>query len=381
MSESSTKTLLPEGLRDVLPPDAAFENEVVERLTRTFTLNGYDLVKPPLIEFEDTLLSGVGAGMGERIFRMLDPASHRTLGVRNDITTQVARIAATRLGAAARPLRLMYAGPVLRVKGSQLEPERQFTQAGIELIGGDNGAADAEVIIVVVEALKKLGVANISIDLALPRLVPAILEGAQLTPETTLRVRAALDHKDVSEIDAHAGKAAPLLSKLIEASGPLDRALGLIAKLELPVAAKVEWATLDHVARVVRAALPDIAITVDAVENRGFEYHTGITFSVFAAASQREIGRGGRYLLPSGEKATGATLLVDALLPVVPVMASVRRIYVPHGVARSEISALQGQGWVVVAGLAASANVEAEAKRLACTHVLKSGAPVALGNR
>ncbi|MBL8644960.1 MAG: ATP phosphoribosyltransferase regulatory subunit, partial [Rhodospirillaceae bacterium] len=188
----------------MLPPDAAFENAVRESLTRTFTLNGYDLVKPPLIEFEDTLLSGVGAGMGERIFRMLDPVSHKTLGVRNDITTQVARIAATRLSAAARPLRLMYAGPVLRVKGSQLEPERQFTQAGIELIGGDNGAADAEVIIVIVEALKKLGVTGLSIDLSLPTLVPAILDGSGLSVDAITKVRAALDHKDVAEIQAHA---------------------------------------------------------------------------------------------------------------------------------------------------------------------------------
>lgn len=124
MSENSTKTLLPEGLRDVLPPDAAFENEVMERLARTFSLNGYSLVKPPLIEFEDTLLSGVGADMGERIFRMLDPSTHRMLGVRNDITTQIARIAATRLAADPRPLRLTYSGPVLRVKGTQIEPER-----------------------------------------------------------------------------------------------------------------------------------------------------------------------------------------------------------------------------------------------------------------
>jgi len=378
VSENSTKTLLPEGLRDVLPPDAAFENEAVERLTRPFSLNGYELVKPPLIEFEDTLLSGVGAGMGERIFRMLDPSSHRTLGVRNDITTQVARIAATRLSLAARPLRLMYAGPVLRVKGSQLEPERQFTQAGIELIGGDNGAADAEVIIVVVEALKKLGVAGISIDLSLPTLVPAILDGAGLSPDAVARVRAALDHKDVAEIEAHGGKAAALLNQLIAASGPLDRALSQVAKFDLPAAAKAEWATLDHVARAVRAAIPDVAITVDAVENRGFEYHTGITFSVFAAASQREIGRGGRYLLPSGEKATGATLLIDALLPVVPALSVAQRLYVPHGTARAEIASLQEKGWVTVSGFKPDASVDNEARRLGCSHILKSGAPVAL---
>jgi ATP phosphoribosyltransferase regulatory subunit len=375
MSESSTKTLLPEGLRDVLPPDAAFENEVVEKLTRTFTLNGYDLVKPPLIEFEDTLLSGVGSSMGERIFRMLDPASHKTLGVRNDITTQVARIAATRLSTAPRPLRLMYAGPVLRVKGTQLEPERQFTQAGIELIGGENGAADAEVIIVIVEALKTLGVTGLSIDLSLPTLVPAILENSGLNADQLSKVRAALDHKDVAEIKAHGGKVADILTKLIDASGSLDRALAAVATIQLPPAAQAEWATLYHVARALRVAIPDVAITVDAVENRGFEYHTGITFSVFAAASQREIGRGGRYRLPSGEKATGVTLLIDALLPVVPVMSRRQRLYVPYGTARNVVVAWQDQGWTVIAGLSAHKSEEDEARRMGCSHILKSNNP------
>ena len=379
MSDNSSKSLLPEGLRDVLPPDAAFENEVVERLMRTFALNGYDLVKPPLIEFEDTLLSGVGAGMGERIFRMLDPASHRTMGVRNDITTQVARIAATRLNSDPRPLRLMYSGPVLRVKGTQLEPERQFTQAGIELIGADNGAADTEVIAVVAEALKKLGVVGLSVDLALPTLVPALLAEAKLSHDAQTRVRAALDHKDVAEIAVHAGSASGVLIKLIEASGPVDRALAEISKVALPSAAKREWSALDDVARNLRTAIPEITITLDAVENKGFEYHTGITFSIFASASQREIGRGGRYKLPSGEAATGATLLIDALLPVVPAGRGAKRLYMAHGASRQEIARLQDDGWSVVAGLAPTPDQSGEALRLKCSHVFKSGAIVALG--
>jgi ATP phosphoribosyltransferase regulatory subunit len=378
MSENSTKTLLPEGLRDVLPPDAAFETDVVDRLLRTFAANGYDLVRPPLIEFEDSLLSGVGAGMGERIFRMLDPASHRTLGVRNDITTQVARIAATRLASAPRPLRLTYAGPVLRVKGTQLEPERQFTQAGIEFIGAHNGAADTEVIVVTAEALRSLGVQRLSVDLALPTLVPAILAEANLSAEAMARTRAALDHKDVAEIAVHAGSAASMLAKLVDASGPVDRALSLFASLNLPAAARAAWSGLETVARALRLAIPDVAITVDAVENRGFEYHTGITFSLFAADSQREIGRGGRYALPTGEQATGVTLLVDALLPVVPRSPKAKTLLVPFGTSRAEVTSWQSKGWRVVADLGAAKADVTEAKRLNCTHILTGGQAVAL---
>ena len=146
MTDFSDKALLPAGLSDVLAPDAAFEASVLERLLDWFSRHGYDRVKPPLVEFEDGLLTGTGAGLSEQTFRLMDPVSQKMMGVRADITPQVARIAATRLTRAPRPLRLSYAGQVLRVRGSQLRPERQFTQAGAELIGASETAADAEVI-------------------------------------------------------------------------------------------------------------------------------------------------------------------------------------------------------------------------------------------
>ncbi len=369
---SDSRTLLPEGLRDVLPPDAGFESAVIDRLKRSFAANGYVLVKPPLVEFEETLLSGVGTAMGSRIFRMLDPVSHRTLGVRADITTQIARIAATRLASAPRPLRLMYAGQVLRVKGSQLEPERQFSQAGFELIGAAPGAADAEAIVVVAEALEALGVKDVSIDLGLPTLVLAIL--AAHAPTDGPRLRAALDHKDVAEIKAAGGAGGALLTALVEASGPFETAEAKLAKLALPPAAQKEWQSLMDVAKGVRIAAPNLALTVDAVENRGFEYHTGVTFSVFARGSQRELGRGGRYSLGQNEPATGATFFVDALIGVVPRNGAEKTLFAPFGTKRAAIAAWQSKGWRVVAGLAKTNDDDAEARRLGCTHVLAGDA-------
>ncbi len=371
MSDTTSRTLLPEGLRDMLPPDAGFESDVVDRLKKSFGANGYSLVNPPLVEFEDTLLSGVGTALASRIFRMLDPVSNRMLGVRADITTQIARIAATRLASAPRPLRLMYAGQVLRVKGSQLEPERQFSQAGIELIGAESGAADAEAIVVVAEALQALGVADVSIDLGLPTLVPAIL--AAHPASDAERLRAALDHKDVAEIKASGGSAGTLLTALVDASGPFVEASRRVAQLTLPAAAKAEWQKLVDVAEGVRAAAPNLLLTVDAVENRGFEYHTGVTFSVFARGSQRELGRGGRYTLTLSngtETATGATLLVDTLLSVVPRSAPSWSLYVPFGTPRTTVAAWHVKGWRVVAGLVKTSDDGAEAKKLGCSHVL-----------
>src|SRR5271155_427425 len=132
------RALLPAGLRDGLPPDAAQRAAVIERLIAEFGAHGYERVEPPLVEFEDSLLpakASGGPGGGPEIFRLMDPLSQRMMGVRADMTIQVARIATTRLASRPRPLRLSYAGDVLRVKGTQLRPERQFVQVGAELIG------------------------------------------------------------------------------------------------------------------------------------------------------------------------------------------------------------------------------------------------------
>lgn len=378
MTETASKPLLPEGLRDMLPPDAAFESDAIDGLKRTFASNGYALVKPPLAEFEETLLSGVGTAMGERIFRMLDPVSHRTLGIRADITTQVARIAATRLAKNPRPLRLMYAGQVLRVRGSHLEPERQFSQAGLELIGAPEGAADAEIITIVAEALADLGVAEVSVDLALPTLVPSILSATSVPGNSLDDLRAALDHKDIAEIKVLGADAGDILTSLVSASGPYVEAVARISKLQLPEQANADWQGLVSVAEAIKIASPSLSLTVDAVENRGFEYHCGVTFSVFAHGSQRELGRGGRYRLvhnEGSEPAVGATLLVDALLEAMPPKVPGKRLYASYLTSRSDVTTLQDKGWSVVVGLMPADDDTKEARRLECTHILIGAEP------
>ncbi|MGA7868661.1 MAG: ATP phosphoribosyltransferase regulatory subunit, partial [Stellaceae bacterium] len=134
MTDAPHPALLPTGMHDLLPPEAEIEAQVVAQLMMTLAAHGYERVKPPLVEFEDTLFSGAGAAMAAATFRMMDPASHRMIGVRADMTPQIARIAATRLGDAPRPLRLSYAGQVLRVTGSEIRSERQIGQVGAELI-------------------------------------------------------------------------------------------------------------------------------------------------------------------------------------------------------------------------------------------------------
>lgn len=376
MNETSNKALLPAGLRDILPPDAAFEANAVERLMTHFASFGYDRVKPPLIEFEETLLAGPGAATAGQTFRIMDPVSQQMMGVRADITPQIARIATTRLVGAARPLRLSYAGQVLRVKGTQLRPERQFAQAGIEVIGAEGPAADAEVVVLAAEALERLGIGEVSVDLTSPTLVPELLAalGAPLTPA----MRDALDHKDAAAVRQAGGKAASVLLGLINAVGPADRALAALAALDLPAAAAAARAHLDETVALVRAAAPGLRLTVDPVENRGFEYHSGVSFAIFARGVGGELGRGGRYSAGGVEPATGATLFMDTVLGAMPGAEPPPRVFLPHGTSPSEARRLREQGWMAVAGLDEVADARAEAARLGCGNVLEAGQVVEL---
>jgi ATP phosphoribosyltransferase regulatory subunit len=380
MTEKLHPALLPLGLRDLLPPDAANEAVVVGRMMAVLESHGYQRVKPPLVEFEENLLSGTGAAMAQETFRLMDPVSQRMIGIRADMTPQVARIAETRLKQAARPLRLSYAGQVLRVKGGQLRPERQIGQVGAELIGADGAAADVEAIAVAAEALAGLGIAGLSVDLTLPRLAPAICEALGIAGAQGEAIRAALDHKDAARLAETGGAAAPLLGKLLAAAGHGAKALAALAPLALPPAAAAERARLAEVVALLGAAAPDLKITVDPVESRGFQYDTGISFAFFARRGRAELGRGGRYLAGNGnpEPATGFTLYTDTVLAVVPAPAAPRRLYLPAGAPLAAGRELRAVGWVTIAGLAAEPDAAAAAKRLDCGHAWIDGKIVAL---
>lgn len=373
MNDNANRALLPTGLRDVLPPDAAFEADVVHRLMAHFAAHGYDRVKPPLIEFEESLLVGGGAGSAAQTFRVMDPLAHRMMGVRPDMTLQIARIATTRLGSAPRPLRLSYAGQVLRVKGSQLRPERQFGQAGLELIGSDAPTADVEVILLAMRGLEALGVGDISIDLSLPPLVATICAGLGLGGEAAARLRDALDHKDAAAVAQLGGAAAGLLGELLRAVGPAEAGLARLAALPLPQPAARERDRLAEVARLLREAAPDIRMTLDPVENRGFEYYTGICFTIFSRRATGELGRGGRYMPGRREPATGATLFLDAVIGALAGPPPAKRAFLPLGTPAGLGAELRRRGWVTVAGLEAVADIRSEARRLGCGHVIIDG--------
>ncbi len=377
MTSTSENFLLPAGLSDGLPPDAGFEAAIVERLMAAFAAWGYERVKPPLLEFETGLLSGPGAAMTAHTFRLMDPVSQRMMGLRADMTPQVARIAASRLKNAPRPLRLSYAGQVLRVKGEQMRPERQIGQAGVELIGAASAAADAEVVLLAADALRAAGITDLVVDLTLPTLAPAILKAAGIKDIAPLI--AALDRKDSAAAAQLGGAAAPLLEQLLRAVGPADAALKALSQLDLSVAASEQRARLIDVVALIRHAAPDLNLSIDPTDHRGFEYHSGIAFSLLGPGVRGEFGRGGRYVNQAGEQATGFTLYLDSLLRALPLPPAPKRILLPLGTGPETAAALRAKNWITVQELNDGSEISAEARRLGCTHVWHDGKAMPVG--
>lgn len=376
MSPTPDKALLPAGLQDLLPPQAAYEADTAGRLIAVFRAHGFEQVKPPLIEFESALLSGAGAALSQQTFRLMDPVSQHMLALRADMTTQVARIAASRLSRAPRPLRLCYGGQVLRVKGTQLRPERQFAQVGAELIGSDVETADVEAVAMAVEALEAVGVPRLSVDLNLPPLVGALAEELGIDDATNAGLRQALDRKDAAAVDTLAGSRAELFRGLLRAAGPADVALERLAALHLPPRIAEQTARLSRVVELLQTALPQLALTVDPVEHRGFEYQTGISFTLYARGVRGELGRGGRYETDESngrcEAATGFTLFMDSVMRALPPPPPAARVFVPLGTDAQRVRALRAEGWVTISELSASADAEAEARRQHCGYLLQN---------
>jgi ATP phosphoribosyltransferase regulatory subunit len=368
---STHPALLPSGLRDVLPPDAELEARSVEAIMDCFAAHGYQRVKPPLMEFEDSLFSGSGAATAEQTFRLMDPESQRMLGLRADTTPQIARIATTRLAHAPRPLRLAYAGQCLRVRGSHLQPERQIAQAGIELIGNDTAEADAEIILTAVEALAAVGLSSLSIDLTIPQLVPHLLSLHSSKDQPAL-IRA-LDRKDAAEIAELGGEAAPLLLQLLAASGPAERAVPALLAIALPDEAKAQAIRLAETVAAIRKIRPDLPLTTDPVEFRSYKYHTGVCMTLFAPGRQAELGLGGRYLCGDSEPATGITLYPDIIAAIAPASSLRPRLYLPYGTPATAAASCRARNFATISGLAPHEAPRDEALRLGCSHIFSDG--------
>ncbi|CAK7191896.1 ATP phosphoribosyltransferase regulatory subunit [Commensalibacter sp. Nvir] len=378
-----SSALLPVGFCDLLPVNAEVEARGLHSIMDTFVAFGYERVNPPLLEFEKSILAHAGTGVAEQTFRLMDPETHYMMGLRSDITPQIARIATTRLINSPRPLRLSYSGPCVWVSGTKNHSTRQILQAGIELIGVDSPQADAEIITITSEALKGLGIKSIiSFDLLMPQLAQTIIYEAKFTPASAKTLFRALDRKDVAAVKQLAGPASETLITMLEAAGPIDRAFEMLKKLHLSPEANLILQRLFVSAETIKKQNDTISLTIDPVEFRGWNYHTGLCISVYIEGISGEVGRGGRYLSNNGEAACGMTLRPDILLQAVNIdMNTFRKIYIPFGNSIEHVKHLRHKGYSLVMGLEEIYDDEQEAKRLDCHFIYKEKSIMSLMNK
>jgi ATP phosphoribosyltransferase regulatory subunit len=359
-----TRDLLPEGLEDRLPQGAAaaarFERAALAKMDSW----GYDYVRPPLIEFERSMAERMHGFATRQMFRFVDPKSLRTLALRSDITGQVARIAATRLANKPRPLRLCYAGQVVRIAGDALDPRREALQLGAELIGSDTAPAAAEIVELAIAALEAMGATGISVDFTLPDLVETLAaEEFPLEGEQIAAVRRELDAKDAGAL-SEAGGAAYL--PLLYAAGPFDQAVEKLSAIDAHGALASRIGGLRQIAgRVAGRA----RLTLDPSERHGFEYQSWFGFTIYADGVRGTLGRGGTYRIGgSAEPATGFSLYPEALVETQQGEETrPDTIFLPLGHDRAAARKLRAEGRRTLAALSEADDAAA----LGCTHLLQ----------
>ena len=370
------KGLLPAGLSDILHPQAKDQAKTIENLLDVFSNYGYFRVKPPLVEYEETLLSdGPGTVLKDSTFRIMDPLSQKMMALRSDVTAQISRIASTRLSHLTRPLRLSYSGDILRVNGDSFNTERQKTQVGAELIGIENEFCDSEIILVCLKALKSINIQNITIDINLPFLRDFFLK--ELSTSLKEEINKAIDLKDKKIIQKLKFKYSEILLNLMESSGEYSYAIRYLKELKLEGFLDEVRNYYLKVIELVNKNDQSIKISIDPLENRGFNYHSGLSFTIFSENLKGEIAKGGRYKTLNGESAIGCTIYIEKIISTPKLNPEKPLVYVPH-LNINDADKVISNGYRVVFGNNLNTDFEKDALNLKCQYIWQNNSIVKL---
>lgn len=349
------KWLLPENLADALPQEAAQIDCLRREILNLFRLRGFELVMPPLIEYMESLLTGVGQDLDLRTFKLADQLSGRTLGVRADMTPQVARIDAHLLNRKG-VTRLCYCGSVLHTLPSSLASSREPIQIGAELYGHAGVEADLEILRLIAVTLEAIGLKAYRVDLGHVGLFSALAEAAGLSEDDEETLFALLQSKDVPALEefcntvpAPYGAALLALPSLYGGEDVLERARKILPPLPQITAA------LDTLAWLLQA-VPELPLSVDLSDLRGYHYHSGVVFAAYGPGYPAAVALGGRYdgagrSFGRDRPATGFSMDLRELARLVPRTEPRGGILAPaqvDGRLAIRVAALREQGEIVV---------------------------------
>ena len=366
--------LLPENIADILPSEARKIEELRRQMLDTFRRYGYELVVPPMLEYLESLLTGAGPDTALRTFKLVDQLSGRTMGLRADMTTQVARIDAHLLNRDS-VTRLCYAGSVMHTRPSGLHATREPLQIGAEIYGHAGLEADAEIQELALACLALAGFDTVRLDLSHVGILRAILATDPLAQANEAALGAMLKAKDTPALrtltktfSAAARDAVLALPQLYGDATTLQR-----ARAQLPQLAGITTALdeLDALVKLGGAA----SVTIDLADLRGYQYESGAMFAAYVPGLPNPVARGGRYdhvgeAFGRARPATGFSMDLRELARLLPVAERKRAIRAPWGrdaALRQTIAALRNADEIVIQHLPGHDNDQDE---FVCDRVL-----------
>ncbi len=297
----NNRWVLPEGIEEVLPAQARLLEDIRRNLIDMFTSWGYDLVMPPLVEYLESLLSGTGHDLDLQTFKITDQLTGRMMGIRADMTPQVARIEAHHLKQNT-PTRLCYLGTVLHTRPQGFSASRSPLQIGAELYGHKGEQSDVEILGLMVETLKLIGMDTFYIDLGHAGIFRALVNQAGLSSEQENQLFDVLQRKAKPELAALMVEwklnktIADMLTSLPDLNGGeevFQHAASIFAKADKDVLSAIK--NLQEIATQFKARVSDIKLHYDLSELRGYNYHTGVIFAAYTPGQGQAIAQGGRY--------------------------------------------------------------------------------------
>lgn len=358
--------LLPDGIEEILPDEAWHLEGLRRRLLDVFSSWGYQLVIPPLIEYLDSLLTGTGHDLDLQTFKVTDQLTGRMMGIRADMTPQIARIDACHLHS-TQPSRLCYIGSVLRTRIDGFGSNRSPMQVGAELYGHEGTASDVEILCLMLKTLETVGISNICLDLGHVSIYRSLTRAAGLQLWQEIALFEMLQRKALPEIELflQASGVSTLYQRMLEAlvylNGDiriLKEARRLMVAADSDVHGAIDY--LEDVAMIICKRSPGLNVHIDLAELRGYHYKTGIVFAAFTTGQGQEIARGGRYdgiaeIFGNPRPATGFSSDLKILARLMtPVNMIPKAIYAPNvedHALQETITYLRAQGERVICEL------------------------------
>lgn len=350
--------LLPENIADVLPSEARKIEELRRQVLDHFRLYGYELVMPPMLEYLESLLTGAGQDADLRTFKLVDQLSGRTMGIRADMTTQVARIDAHLLNRAS-VTRLCYAGSVLQTRPSGLHATREPLQIGAEIYGHAGLEADAEIQQLALASLRLAGFKKVRLDLCHVGVLQAIIAGDAQASRQAPQLFALLQAKDMPDLEAVSVDFAPATRSALLALPGLYGDVSILDKARkiLPALPGIAKA-LDELQVLVGLAA-DADVIIDLADLRGYHYHSGVMFAAYVPGLPNAVARGGRYdhvgeAFGRARPATGFSMDLRELARLMPSAERKPAVRAPWGTdpgLQQKITELREAGEVVIQSL------------------------------